>query len=157
MGHNNNTRMRSKLVLCFVTNKIMNHETNVISLTMIDLWVSKRHDMNIRNLKHSRVYLHFIKGNVSSCSAKISIYSLSLYFWYDDALQEYSAKKPDTLSACCVCSKTQSPGFVIQCFAWGDRSWPIRARLRDLQCRSAQDRKEREPVCGFPRGYHRAT
>lgn len=66
-------------------------------------------------------------------------------------------QKTDTLSVCCVCSKTQNPGFVIQCFVWGDRSWPIRARLRDLQCRSAQDRREREPVCGFARGYHRAA
>lgn len=35
-------------------------------------------------------------------------------------------------------------GFVKQCCGWGDRSWPIRARLGDLLCRSAQDRKERE-------------
>lgn len=49
------------------------------------------------------------------------------------------------LGACCVCRGTQQQaGFVKQCCGWGDRSWPIRARLGDLLCRSAQDRKERE-------------
>lgn len=49
-----------------------------------------------------------------------------------------------SLRVCCVCIEAQQAGFVNYCFVWGDRSWPIRARLWDLLFRSAQDRKGRE-------------
>lgn len=89
----------------------------------------------------------------------------NLLTYLKQLIRKYTAKT-DTLSVHWACNETQQPGFVIQCFVWGDRSWPIRARLRDLLCRSAQDTKERErclwlrarlPSSSITEGYCRSN
>lgn len=47
----------------------------------------------------------------------------------------------DYIRFCCVCSKKKKNGFISQGFVWGDRSWPIRARLRGSRLRRAGERE----------------
>lgn len=85
------------------------------------------------------VYFQFIQGTAKFCCRKMANNFIVSNF---EAHQEDIATK-QTLGVYVVSAEKQQPGFVIQCFVWGDRSWPIRARLGDLLCRSAQD-TERE-------------
>lgn len=102
---------------------------------------------NVRNKPCSNVLPRYLKTR---------IFCLKHWQVIFQSFSRNILKKTLILRACCVCREPQQPRFVIQCFVWGDRFGPIRERLRDLLCRSAQDTKEREPVCDCARGYHRA-